>query len=279
MAVQYPADWRTSATDSATSTSSSTIRMSFAMGSFVSTRYVVAGGRGHAPCDSLFARGGSLGKIDGERRPFSRLAFDPNGPAVCLDDLAGNVQAEPQSTSWARCGGLLVPVEDPLLVLGSDAYPVIDNHQASYRTSLLDRDFDRLAATKLERVGEQVCHDLLHANEIPHANDGGHRADLDGRMHSAGFLAKAADHVADNGSKVDFPEFEPKTSRGDSRDVHELFDESRQPLDLFERLLQLRFHLLARKDGLGRSAWWQEQHLDLQLERRQRGPELVRSDR
>jgi len=55
-------------------------------------------------------------------------------------------------------------VEDPLHVLGSDAYPVIDNDQASYRTSLLDRDFDRVAATKLERVGEQVCNDLLHAN-------------------------------------------------------------------------------------------------------------------
>ena len=47
---------------------------------------------------------------------------------------------------------------------------------------------------------------------------------------SAGFLAKAADHVADDGSKVDFLEFEPKTARRDSRNVHELFDESSQTL-------------------------------------------------
>jgi len=72
-------------------------------------------------------------------------------------------------------------------------------------------------------------------------------------MRSAGFLAKAADNVADDGSKVDFLEFEPKTARSDSRNVHELFDESSKTLDLFESHLQLRLHLLPRQDRLGRS--------------------------
>jgi hypothetical protein len=99
---------------------------------------------------------------------------------------------------------------------------VIDNDQAWYRTSLLDRDSDWLAATKRERVGEQVCHDLLHANEIPHTNNGRYRADLDGRMRFAGFLAEAADNVADDGSKVDFLEFDGQKSlsraNGDAHD-------------------------------------------------------------
>src|SRR5262249_52811204 len=125
----------------------------------------------------------------------------------------------------------------------------------SRRACVLDPDFDRLAAAKLERVGEQVCNDLLQANGIPHANNRGRRADLDERMHSVRFLAKAADKLADDGSKVDIPEFEPKPARSDSRNVHELFDESSQTLDLFESLLQLRLHLLPRKDGLGRPAW------------------------
>src|SRR5262245_17817931 len=106
MAVQYPADCKTSATDSATSRSSSTIRMSFGMGRFVSTRHVIDGGRGHAgtplpPFGCFLAGGGCLWKIDGEGRPGSRLALDPNCPTVCLDDLASNVEAEPQSTDCA----------------------------------------------------------------------------------------------------------------------------------------------------------------------------------
>src|SRR5687767_1166669 len=168
-------------------------------------------------------------------------------------------------------------MEDPLRVLRSDAYPVIDNDQASYRTALLDRDVDRLAATKLARVGEQVCNDLLHANSIPHANNGDHRADLDVRLRPSGFLAKTTDNVTDDGGKVDLLGFESKTARSNSRNIHELSDKASQTLDLSLSHLQLRLHLLRREDGLGQSAWCLQQRLDLQLQRRERGPELVRS--
>src|SRR5688500_13824013 len=97
-------------------------------------------------------------------------------------------------------------------------------------------------------------------------------------MRSAGLLAEAADNVAHDGSKVDLLEFQPKTARSDARHVHELVDESSQTLDLFERHFQLRFHLLPGKGSLRRSARWLEQHLDLQLQRRKWGAELVRRD-
>jgi hypothetical protein len=96
---------------------------------------------------------------------------------------------------------------------------------------------------------------------------------------SVGFLAKAADHVADDGSKVDFHEFEPQTARSDSRNVHELFDESTKTLDLFESLLQLRLHLLRERTAWGdlrggRSSIW-----ICSCSAESGSPELVRSDR
>jgi len=51
---------------------------------------------------SFFARGAYLWKIDDERRSDSRLAFEPDGPAVRLDNLTNDVKTESQSAECAR---------------------------------------------------------------------------------------------------------------------------------------------------------------------------------
>ena len=172
---------------------------------------------------------------------------------------------------------MLVTPEDPLHVLGSDADAVIHNDEACYRTFRLDGDFDWPSVTELERVGEQVSNDLLHTNPIPAADDGSRRGNLDVRPGSSRFFAEATDHVTHEGGQIDFLALEPKTPRRDSRNIHELSDKSSKTLCLPVRHLQLRLDLLRTQDGLGRSARWLKQRLDLQLQRREWRPQFVRS--
>jgi hypothetical protein len=70
-------------------------------------------------------------QLDRERGAGARLALDADRSAMRLDDLARDVQPEPEPTTLARRLRLLVAVEDPLDVLGGDADPVIDDDQAS----------------------------------------------------------------------------------------------------------------------------------------------------
>src|SRR5262245_29957196 len=83
----------------------------------------------------LFA--GVLGRRIGQRHHEARAvfvvrAFDPDAPAVALDDAARDGQAQARAADLARVRGLdlLELVEDALAIFGGDADAVVPDAQA-----------------------------------------------------------------------------------------------------------------------------------------------------
>ena len=97
------------------------------------------------------------------------------------------------------------------------------------------------------------------------------------RNRPCGFFTKTANNVTDDGTQVDFLELESKTARGDARNVHQLRSalSSVRPVDLPSPA--------SASAAPARGAWGScaaaGAASDLQLQRGERGPQLVRRHR
>src|SRR5436190_2257353 len=107
-------------------------------------------------------------KLDRERRTRIDLAVDVDRSAMGLDELPGDIEAEPEAAGGAR-RRLLVPTEDPFEVLLRDSLAAVPHTEDGARAVALDGDLDRLARAELDRVRDQVCEHLLDPDPIPDA--------------------------------------------------------------------------------------------------------------
>src|SRR6478752_2858703 len=85
---------------------------------------------------------------DDERGPLAALALDVDGAVVRDDDLARDVQAEPEPAVVER-DGALEALEDAPLIGGVDADAVIADGQERGVVVAADRDLDGLAGAVL----------------------------------------------------------------------------------------------------------------------------------
>ena len=94
-----------------------------------------------------------------------------------LDDHARDPEPEPEAAVVAGGREACEPLEQPGVVFGLDAWAAIGDHDAGAAVVAVDDDVDRLARAVLDRVRQQVRHDLLDAEAIPARGHGA--ADLD----------------------------------------------------------------------------------------------------
>ena len=118
----------------------------------------------------LGAGGRGVGQGDDEARAFLvACAFDPDAPAVALDDAARDGEAETGAADLARVRrlDLLELVEDALAIVGGDGDAVVPDRQpdeAARHLGAEDVDLDAPAlGRELDGVGQQVVDDLREA--------------------------------------------------------------------------------------------------------------------
>ncbi len=117
------------------------------------------------PRDSLSE--GGVGELDGEDRAGAGRALHADGAAEHVDDLLDDPEPEADPPEVPAVGGALEPAEDPLLVAGRDAEPLIADDEPRVSPLRLDADVDRFAVPVLDRVRDQIRHDLLEPLAIP----------------------------------------------------------------------------------------------------------------
>src|SRR5207245_733412 len=117
------------------------------------------------------ARWSRPGKLDTERRPPARRAFNRDGAAHRSRVLAHDPEAEPESAASLPSAELSELFKDSRLVLGRDPRPPVTHSQQGPITVVLDDHLDRRPARMRERVDEKVRQDLVQAHRVPTADD------------------------------------------------------------------------------------------------------------
>ena len=163
--------------------------------------------------------------------------------------------------------------EDARQLILRDPRPLVPHRDDRRFAVARDRNTDRLPARVLDRVGDEIHHDLLNAKTVPSAGDRGrgrHRK-LAGGI--AGRFAQALDDFAHGLGQIAGLQIECQMSARDARHVEQRFDQLRQaiadpgrPIDLLHELL------VGRRCPVTRA-------LEFQLQGGEGGLELVRSDR
>src|SRR3977135_1582236 len=94
---------------------------------------------------------------EGERAPGANCAFDPNAPTMHLDESFG--QCEPETRAFDRLTrtGLLELLEDPIVVLVSDAAArAADGDRRGVVQPSRTEDHPTAGRRELHRVREQI---------------------------------------------------------------------------------------------------------------------------
>ncbi len=144
---------------------------------------------------------------EGKNAPPSLLRFDVHLSVVTTDNLAHEVEPQPQR-HLSVCGLLPEALEwlkQPIQVVLAEAGPAVGHRKAHLRLGLLDLHIDRLAAGRvLERVVHNVLHGLQESHLVP--NDHG----VVGKLGPAkrlilvlGVGLEAFDHLLGQGRNVD----------------------------------------------------------------------------
>ncbi len=109
------------------------------------------------------------GQRDGERRPGALLRLDADRPAVPLDDVPGDREAEPGAAA-ARPGtvDLVEALEDPAAIPTGDPDPVVDDRDLHAPVGLADPHDDVAAVrAELHRVVDEVDDHLAEPLGVP----------------------------------------------------------------------------------------------------------------
>jgi len=165
------------------------------------------------------------GKGHGEGGTLSGLTFDADVAAERLDDLLDDPQAETEAAVVALGDGALEALEDTGLVLGGDADAVISHGEEGDLSVLDDGHLDGVVGAVLDGIGEQVGDDLLEAETIPAADDGGVGVEDEGAACAGGIGLGAGDDVLEEGGEVDGLVLEGEAAGADAGDVEQVVDE------------------------------------------------------
>src|SRR5580704_13791848 len=121
------------------------------------------GGRG----GPLRARSRGPRQADHERGSAPGLALYLDPTIVRLEDLIHDEEADAHPSVVPGGDGPLEPLEDPALIGRRDPDSVVLHGQRRDLAVRLERDADRLALAVLDRVVQQVRHDLIEARPVP----------------------------------------------------------------------------------------------------------------
>src|SRR5438309_47242 len=100
-------------------------------------------------------------EVHHERRALARNAAHSDGAPERLHDLPDDPEAQPEPAEVLARDGALEALEDPALVLGRDPDSGVAHLVANASVVRRHRESDRLAASELEGVREQVREDLV----------------------------------------------------------------------------------------------------------------------
>ena len=151
-----------------------------------------------------------------------------------LDDLARDGQAQAESLLLARAGGvrLAEALEDEGKELGADAAAGVDDGDVGGGARARQPHLDAAAfRSELDRVGEQVSHDLLQPPRVARhrrqrAGQGALEADALGLRGRRGGVEGRLDH----GPQLERTRLEGELARDDPRRVEQVVDELGQGL-------------------------------------------------
>ena len=146
-----------------------------------------------------------------------------------LDELARDPEPETEPPIPPDPDGPLESAEDPLLVLAGDPDAFVPHREERAIATAFDPDVDRLAATKLEGVEEQVGDDVLEAGGVPAANHRQRRFHIQPRF---GRRSEAISDLPGKRAEIDgLPiQFDAGLLQADG--VEELMDQAVDPQDL-----------------------------------------------
>ena len=200
-----------------------------------------------------------------------------DGAAEHVDDLLDDPEPEADPPEVPAVGGALEPAEDPLLVAGRDAEPLIADDEPRVSPLRPDADVDRLAVPVLDRVRDQVRHDLLEPLAIPAADGALPRVDGQPAAEARRLVDEPRADLARDLGQIDRVDLELELAGRQARDVEQVVDEAAQARRLRVDLLDLGDEPRPLRPGVEARQPKQVRHL--QLERRERRAQLVRGDR
>ena len=201
-----------------------------------------------------------------------------------LDDLAGGPEAQPEPAVVLRRHRAFETSEDALLLRGGNADPAVaDGYagQLARRPSTLHANLDRLAFAELRRVRDEVPNGRIEAIPIPKPDDRFVPCHRSRRSGHCDRMTESVQCRGDHLAQVDAHGHDGLSARSDPRDVEEVVDEGRQPLDVARAIRELPLQPVDIHGRLGgpAAAHQVEAARHLQNEWSQRCSQLVRSDR
>ena len=172
----------------------------------------------------------------------------------------------------------LVPPEDDLELARVDADALVAHGE--HRPSRLagERHVDRLSVAVLDGVVHQVGHHLVEAQPVRLGLDALRGLERERRAGAVRLRLEPGHHLAHHRGQVDRLPLDGEAPRRDPGNVQQIRHQARQPGDL----LAGGFGVPEHASGEGRwelGAGLAGQHVQLERERRERGPELVARDR
>src|SRR5580765_7137126 len=167
-------------------------------------------------------------QLDGEGRSRARLALDSDRSAQRLDDLPDDPETEADAAVVAAGRGPLEAPEDPFVIVGGDAQPVIANGDDRAVVLAGDADVDRLAVAVLDRVGQEVGDDLIQPAPVPAPDDGGGRVNVQRGADARGLVGETRADLADDLGQIDDLDVQFEAPGGDAGHVEQLVDEAMQ---------------------------------------------------
>src|SRR5687767_11694480 len=118
----------------------------------------------------LRAQDGRFWNADRKTCSASGLISHGNRAAVALDNLTADIQAKPQPSIVAHRRGALEPLENALEVCLGYSGTVIGDRDDDALRIVADEDLYRVPARVLQRILENVHHDLPHPDHVPTAS-------------------------------------------------------------------------------------------------------------
>ena len=194
-----------------------------------------------------------------------------------LHDLPGDVEPQSEPRVVLRGRGPLEAAEDALTLFGVDAHAAVDHRHPDAFAVPLHADLHRLSLAELDGVGDQVAQDLLDADPVEGADHGRGRDHPHRRpvrhlrigLVWRGHLARQRRHV--HGLAGQLEPAEP-----DARQVEQCLHQPGEAAHLsVERVHPPPNRLGHRGPG---SLDHPLEHLDLNVERGDRSPELMGGD-